>query len=174
MGCSESLRSEILLSIELNIPIFKIDKVTIKSSLRTTLRDLCKKIISNYINPNYTTNNMTFKIYCKDHIYTINDFLHLYELKLEVTDVIKIEGIVADKKSVELIIKSLIGNSKEEELVDVDISTHISYIIPRQESRVILGDLELEHSQRLEDYDIFTKTKLIIIDDNGTYEDVQL
>jgi hypothetical protein len=56
-------------------------------------------------------------------------------------------------------------SSPREEKKQVSRSTLISSLVPRSEFRVLLGYLQLEIDQSLEDYDIINNTRLTVVDE---------
>ena len=173
MGCNGSVDSETEIQVEFNPPVFKTTSACCKSSRSTTLSDFCKRVISSNISTAYANRSLSFQIFCKGKQYSLNDFLHIYDLHLERTDSIKIEGLLLDARPVEVTLKYLGSNAKE--LVEeVNTSSPIRSFINKSECRVLLGYLELDLDQRLEDYGITSKTRLNIIEDNSTCEEVQV
>ena len=173
MGCNNSVDSEILIVVELNPPVFKTDSVSFKSTLRTTLSDFCKKVISSNITTVYANRCLSFQISCKGKQYSLNDFSHIYDLRLERSDSIKIEGLLLDARPVEVTLKYH-GSACKELVEEVSSSSQIRSFINKTECRVLLGYLELDLDQRLEDYGITSKTRLNIIEDNSMCEEIQI
>lgn len=164
MGCNNSVDAKVVIRVEFNLPVFKSQFATVQSTLRSTLKEFCRKAVSANIDSAYLNKSKSFKISCKDKQYNLTDLTHIYDLRLESTDIVKIEAVLLDNKSIEIILK-FFGNAPKEVTQEVTRSSLIRSLINNPDSRVLLGYLELDHGQTIEDYDIGPKTRLHIIED---------
>ena len=173
MGCNASLNLDLTVSVELNSPIFKVNSVCEKTPQSGSLSNFCQKVISSYINAAYVQKTMAFLISCKGKQYSINDTIRMNQLHLGPDDCISIEAILLDHKSIELNLKFLSLNAKEM-IKTLNTSALLGSIVPKRSSRIIYEDLELDHDQKIENYEITNKATVYVIEDGNQSEEVQL
>jgi hypothetical protein len=173
MGCSESASSSIEIEVLLNKPIFKTNKTLVRSPLHVFLRDFCKGVLQSNLNSSYSDKSIAFKITCNGKQYSINDFIRLHDLDLKFQPSIAIEGSLLDSQTIELTLIFISKNPKQVTL-EVNKSWVVKSIVSNPDSKVILGDLELDHNERIENYDIVNRTKLYVLEDSNCNEIVQL
>lgn len=171
MGCNTSVNSSIIVRVEFTSPGYKSETLTEKCTIRTTLKEFCQKIIQSNIEPALIS-RMTYQITYKDKEYSIKDQTRLCDLRVTPEDSIKINAVLSDQRVFDLIIKYYTANPKEEKK-QVNRSTLISSIIPKSDYKVLLGHLELDHDQTLDDYDILNKTRLIVVEDFSEFPEIQ-
>ena len=174
MGCSESMNAKIKLRVHFNLPIFKSETFQQTATIRTTLRNFCKQAVYANICSEYRESQMTFKITCKEKVYTIRDCIPIYDLHLIEDDEIFIQATIIEPKNIELTLKILYTQPKEITL-RVSKSARISELLDDSSSlRYLRGDIELDLNHKIEDYDIINKSKLFILVEKINSEEVQI
>lgn len=115
---------------------------------------------------------MSYHLTYKDKEYSIKDQTRLCDLRVTSDDPINITAVLLDQRTFELIIKYYTASPKEEKK-EVNRSTLISSIINKSEYKVLLGHMELDHDQTLDDYDVLNKTRLIVVEDFNEFPEIQ-
>jgi hypothetical protein len=173
MGCNQSVNTDILVRVELNQPVFKVSSAQVKTSLRANLKDFCKKVISVHLQNGYSSRVAAFQVVIKGKPYEITSSVMIYDLRLEPTDCITISGVLLNGTTIEVVLKYSTNNAKEE-TKEVHRSSTIRSAVLKPDVRVLLGYLELDLEQKFEDYDIESKTRLHVIEENSNLQDLQL
>ena len=173
MGCNTSVNSDLQIPVDLSPnTIFKSERLVEKSTIRTSLKDFCKKVIQSNIQPSFISRSMSFQIVCKGKEYSLKDNVNLNDLFLTPDDRISINVQLLDEKIFEVTLKHLTGSMKEERK-QVTRSTLVSSLVSRNEFKVLLGHLQLDHDQCLEDYDVINPARLIVIENGMDVADLQ-
>lgn len=174
MGCSQSLNSEINLNLVLNKPVFKSTNISHSTTIRTTIRDLCKQVISEYQDNDYKSQDLCYKITFRGKSFSVNDCISLYDLRLTAEDIIQITGCLLDTKKIELTLKICYQVPKEI-ICKYQKCTLIKELLGDQDDFCIVrGNIELDPEKTLEDYEISNKSKLIVLVPNVVCEDIQI
>ena len=167
------MNAEIKLLIELNAPIFKKERLTRRTKIRTHLRDFCKEIINSNINSEYRDAHLSFSIVCKDKVYSIKDCIALYDLRVTNDDTVSINATLLQPKNLELTLRIISDTPKEITLKVSKTSLVRDLLDPDPRLRFIRGDIELDQDQSIESYDIMNKSKLHVLVDHAQCNEIQ-
>ncbi|OMJ69890.1 hypothetical protein SteCoe_32260 [Stentor coeruleus] len=173
MGCSESLNSEVRLIVNLNTPIFKTNRIDHSAPANTSLKDFCAQIIPSNISADYRDSCKNYKVVIKEKNYSINENLSLYDLTLKENDEITIKASITEQKKVEITMKIFYPQPKEVTL-NIRKDTLIRDLLEEHpQFRFIRSDIQLDFDEKIENYDIGNKIKLIVLVGDNNCEDIQ-
>ncbi|OMJ79647.1 hypothetical protein SteCoe_20265 [Stentor coeruleus] len=174
MGCNQSVDTDILVHVNLNSPIFNSESISVKSTVRTLFKDLCKKVILDNISSNYSPKALSYRITFKGKEYSLEDSNRIYNLRLQPNDTLTIIGIPMEIKKSNILITYFSATSRYETEKEVSKLALIKTIVEKPNSKVIYGQLELEHDQKFDDYDIPSNTRLHILEDGHNINEIQM
>ncbi|OMJ86775.1 hypothetical protein SteCoe_11629 [Stentor coeruleus] len=173
MGCSESMNSELKLTVDLNTPIFKTSQIKHSAMIRTSLKDFCTQIVSSNVNSEYRESCKNYKVTCKGITYAINENISLYDLRLTEKDTISISGSINEPKKIEVTLKICYPRPKEISL-KVSRNSLVKDLLEEDSNfRFIRSDIQLDMNEKLENYDIGNKSRVIVLVGDNPCEDVQ-
>jgi len=172
MGCNTSVNSDISVRVDLASPSQKLETLIEKSTIRTTLKDFCLKVIQSNIDPSITS-RLNYQIVFKDKEYSLKEHIRLCDLRITSEDSIKITATLMEQRTFDLVLNYCTSSPKEDKK-EVTRFTLVSSLVPKSEYKVLLGHLELDHDQSLDDYDILNKTRLTVVEDFEDFPDIQV